>query len=207
MEYITILEQYFKELPLFVREHSERVGTYAQVLVKQLKSLQKTGYFSDLKLPVQVPVNLLGRYHDIGKTGVDSKLWNSTGLFDNELRSLANTHTIIGAHLVRRKLWLPERETSHSELRDIITDCCLYPHERWDGGGYPFGLKGDRIPFYARLIAIADSYDAMMADRPYHVGISSEEALQEIRREAGKQFDPDLAEAFCMSWQARVKAV
>ncbi len=70
------------------------------------------------------------------------------------------------------------------------------PYERWDGKGFPFGIVGDEIPLLARIIGIADAYDAMTADRPYHKGISEPMALDEIRRSAGMKFDPVLAEIF-----------
>ena len=73
----------------------------------------------------------------------------------------------------------------------------MFHHERWDGTGYPFGLKGEQIPLYARIVAIADCYDAMIEDRPYKKNMSSESAIAEIRQQKGKQFDPVLAAIFC----------
>jgi HD-GYP domain-containing protein (c-di-GMP phosphodiesterase class II) len=75
-------------------------------------------------------------------------------------------------------------------------DCVLHHHERWDGDGYPDALSGDEIPLEARILAIADAYDAMTTDRPYRSAISHEEAVAEVERCAGAQFDPVIAEVF-----------
>ena len=77
-----------------------------------------------------------------------------------------------------------------------LADCILAHHERWDGTGYPKGLKGEAIPMIARIIALADSYDAMTSERPYRKALSEEEALIEIRKNAGTQFDPEIARIF-----------
>ena len=77
-----------------------------------------------------------------------------------------------------------------------IADFILSHHERWDGKGYPRSLKGDEIPLQARIISVVDAYDAMTNDRPYSKSISKEEALEEIKRNSGSQFDPEIVEAF-----------
>jgi HD-GYP domain-containing protein (c-di-GMP phosphodiesterase class II) len=76
-------------------------------------------------------------------------------------------------------------------------DCVLHHHERWDGGGYPHGLGGHEIPLEARILAVADAYDAMTSDRPYQRALDHDAALAELRRCAGTQFDPDVVAAFC----------
>jgi HD-GYP domain-containing protein (c-di-GMP phosphodiesterase class II) len=75
-------------------------------------------------------------------------------------------------------------------------DCVLHHHERWDGTGYPYRLAGHEIPFEARILALADAYDAMTSDRPYRPALTHDEAVAEVERCAGTQFDPQLAEAF-----------
>jgi len=85
--------------------------------------------------------------------------------------------------------------SSSAEMLDLA-NCVLAHHERWDGLGYPRGLVGDQIPLQARIIALADSYDAMSSVRPYRKALNEEVILHEIRKNAGRQFDPDIARAF-----------
>jgi HD-GYP domain-containing protein (c-di-GMP phosphodiesterase class II) len=124
--------------------------------------------------------------HDIGKIGIpDAILLKPGPLTDAEMRKMCE-HPELGARLLEQIPYLNET------ARDIV----LHHHERWSGAGYPEGLRGERIPFGARIFALADAWDAMTSDRPYRRALSLEAALDEIDSGAGAQFDPELARAF-----------
>jgi len=123
--------------------------------------------------------------HDIGKVGISDFILLKAGPLTPEERTIIQTHPLIGGKIVE-PLGLRPKE------KDVI----LYHHERWDGRGYPYGLGGEEIPFYCRLLALADVYDALTTDRPYRQRCSIPEALTEIQAHAGTQFDPHLAREF-----------
>jgi HD-GYP domain-containing protein (c-di-GMP phosphodiesterase class II) len=124
--------------------------------------------------------------HDIGKIGIpDAILLKRGQLSEDEQRQMEH-HTSLGVHLV----------SSLPHLQGIATDVIAYHHERWDGAGYPWGLAREAIPLPARIFTIADAFDAMTNDRPYQPAKSVGDAIEEIVRQQGGQFDPDLAQAF-----------
>jgi HD-GYP domain-containing protein (c-di-GMP phosphodiesterase class II) len=123
--------------------------------------------------------------HDIGKIGVPDAILNKSGLLDDEERRIMERHPLAGYEML---IGIPY-------LQDEIP-IVLAHQEHWDGGGYPFGLKGNEIPLGARLFAIADTFDALTSDRPYRLGRSCDEALLVIAEEAGRQFDPQAVAAF-----------
>ena len=124
--------------------------------------------------------------HDIGKIGVpDAILLKPGRLTDRELRTV-QMHTTLGEHLLS---FIPF-------LSDLAHDVVAYHHERWDGAGYPWGLRGKAIPLAARIFAVADAFDALTNDRPYRRARSVAAAITEIQDAAGSQFDPAVVAAF-----------
>lgn len=124
--------------------------------------------------------------HDVGKVKIPSELINKPGPLEPAERALMNTHTIIGQNM------LDQVGGMLAEIGHIVRSC----HERWDGGGYPDGLAGEEIPLAARIVAVCDAFDAMITDRSYRAARSYDEAVGELRRCSGTQFDPAIVEAF-----------
>jgi HD-GYP domain-containing protein (c-di-GMP phosphodiesterase class II) len=130
-------------------------------------------------------LKIAGLIHDIGKIGVDEKILNKPGRLSIDERRDIERHPEIGWRLL-------SSTNEFSELARFV----LNHHEKWDGSGYPNGLKGDAIPLEARIICVADSYDAMTSDRSYRKGLSKEEAILELKRCSGTQFDAEIVNVF-----------
>ena len=157
-------------------EHTERV----------MKLSEKVGKEMNLTADLIDQLSLLGRLHDIGKIAIpDYILLKSQPLTESEFE-IFKTHSEKGYRLAQL---LPE--FSHI-ARGILTH-----HERWDGTGYPLGLKGEEIPLIARIVSVVDSYDSIINDKVYSKGRNKQEAIEELRRCSGKQFDPNIVEVFC----------
>lgn len=123
--------------------------------------------------------------HDVGKIRIPNEIINKPGPLTPEERAIVETHTLIGEEMLDRV------GGALANVGRLVRSC----HERYDGGGYPDGLAGDAIPLVARIVCACDAYNAITTDRPYRAGRSAEEALAEMRRCAGAQFDPDVVEA------------
>jgi HD-GYP domain-containing protein (c-di-GMP phosphodiesterase class II) len=128
--------------------------------------------------------------HDIGKIGIADIILKKTGPLTEEEWQVMRQHPTIGYNVLKSL-----------EFLQNSLPVVLHHQERFDGRGYPNGLKGEQIPLLARIFAIADSFDAMTSDRPYRHAMREEVALQEIRRNAGAQFDPRLVEIFIKLWE------
>jgi HD-GYP domain-containing protein (c-di-GMP phosphodiesterase class II) len=132
-----------------------------------------------------------GALHDVGKLVVPESILNKPGpLTEDELVEVRG-HPEAGARLV----------ALDRTLRPALPGV-LYHHERWDGCGYPTGRAGSEIPLEARILAVADCFDAMTSDRPYRAAMPCEQAIAEVDRCAGTQFDPDVAFAFLAAWES-----
>ena len=127
--------------------------------------------------------------HDVGKVEVRPQLLGKSGPLTLEEVAEIRSHPTAGARLVI------EMRRFHDALPYV-----LFHHERWDGRGYPAGLSGRRIPVEARILAIADAFDAMISPRPYRHALTHEHALAEVEAGAGTQFDPVAAELFVQAW-------
>ncbi|GAB4278334.1 MAG: hypothetical protein Kow0056_10530 [Coriobacteriia bacterium] len=126
--------------------------------------------------------------HDIGKIGTPGDILRKPGRLDEGERLVINEHSAMGAQIV----------DSIPFLRDVVP-IIRHHHERWDGSGYPDGLWGEEIPRLARILAVADAFDAMTSDRPYRTAKSVDEALAEIERCSGQQFDPEAVRALVLA--------
>jgi putative nucleotidyltransferase with HDIG domain len=130
-------------------------------------------------------VHTAGLLHDVGKFAFPDTILLASSRLTDEQRDVVKRHPVDGARIVRRI-------DGYAPVADIIHS----HHERWDGNGYPRGLKGEEIPKAARLISVADTYDVMTARDSYRKPVSSAEAIAELRRVAGSQLDPEVVEVF-----------
>jgi diguanylate cyclase (GGDEF)-like protein/PAS domain S-box-containing protein len=143
----------------------------------------------------RAPLLQAASLHDVGKVAVPDVIINKAGPLDDEEIAFMRRHTLIG-----------ERILSAAPALTRAASLVRWSHERFDGDGYPDGLKGEEIPLGSRIIAVCDSYDAMVSDRPYRDPMTTEEARAELRRCAGTQFDPVVVEIFCDVQLARERA-
>jgi putative two-component system response regulator len=171
-------------------QHLERVQRYSQQLAEAL--IDHPSYSQHVDAEFVRLVYQTSPLHDIGKVGIpDYVLLKPSRLSDDEF-SVMKTHTLIGAQTLEAAL----KNFPQARFLRIARDIAIAHHERWDGGGYPRGLVGDAIPLAARIVAVADVYDALTSKRIYKSAFAHSMAREIIVAEAGQQFDPVLVEAF-----------
>ncbi len=155
----------------YTRGHSKRVAMYAAEIAKRM------GLSED---EIQ-NIYYAGLLHDAGKISIPDAVLNKPGKLTDEERALIQNHTVAGGKMLKQL----------SSIRGI-RETALYHHERYDGTGYPEGLKGDSIPLYARIVGVADSYDAMSSNRVYRRHLNKDDIIEEIQKGSGTQFDPEI---------------
>ncbi|RME64962.1 MAG: HD-GYP domain-containing protein, partial [Nitrospirae bacterium] len=159
----------------YTKGHSERVRRLA------------TEFGRYLGLPIR-DIEILEHaavLHDVGKIGIDDKILKKPGLLDTDEYTLIKAHPVIGDDILAPI-------DRFDEIREVV----VQHHERYDGKGYPYGLAAEEISFKARILSIVDVFDALMTERPYRPAMPYEQVLQEMKRQAGKQFDPQLVYSF-----------
>jgi putative nucleotidyltransferase with HDIG domain len=163
------------------RGHTERVTHIAEVMARHM------GWSEEQMKWLTIGATL----HDIGKIGVPDCILNKPGPLDHEEYEVMRQHPEMGARMLDGIPFLKP-----------ILPYVLYHHERWDGSGYPRGLKVNEIPLEGRLLAIADTVDAVLSNRPYRKANTPEKAIEELTRFKGVQFDPVLTDMFIDLWKA-----
>ncbi len=164
---------------LYTAQHSTRV---ALITYRICMLIEMSKYYRNT-------ITLSAYTHDIGKLSIPDGILNKEGpLTDDEYEEMKE-HTIDGAELLEKQ-----------EKYTHIKDGAMYHHERWDGKGYPTGAKGEEIPFPARVIAIGDSIDAMMSDRPYRKALSKQQCREEIEKNSQIMYEPQLVKIVLENW-------
>jgi len=168
--------------------HLDRIFHFTRVIARDLSANSPE---LGLSVVTAEEIAKVSPLHDLGKVGVSVELLNKTGkLTHEEVCSLQN-HVLAGSTLIEEVYAQTE-----SEYLFLAQQIARLHHERWDGKGYPYGLAGEDTPLCARIVALTDAYDVITSRRSYQIGLSHEEAKQEIVRNSGTQFDPKVVAAF-----------
>lgn len=170
----------------YTHGHTERVTQYSLIIAEELEDLPEAREYKNFRETLHVA----GLLHDVGKIGVPDSILNKNGPLTKPEYEKVKEHSITGAAIL-----YPIRE-----LGDIAREVRAH-HERFDGSGYPDRLKGNEIPFIARIISVADTFDAITSDRPYRQKKMEEIAMQIIKDNSGSQFDPIVVSAFLLAYR------
>jgi putative two-component system response regulator len=170
--------------------HIERTSAYMKLLIEAMKT--QGLYAEEIGKWDLESVVLSARLHDIGKVSIPDVILKKPDKLTPEEFATMKTHSALGEQIIEQMV----KMTGDVEFLQNAKLSAAYHHERWDGKGYPYGLKEMNIPLHGRIMAIVDVYDALTSDRPYKKAFSDEEAVRIILEESGKQFDPAIAMVF-----------
>ena len=171
-------------------QHLERISIYSTRLAAALR--QDPRYRRTITPQFVKSIGISSALHDIGKVGVEDAILLKTSELSDDERQQMQLHTSIGGDCIRRI----EVQLGTSNFLEMAREIALFHHERWDGTGYPHGLVGEEIPLAARIVAIADVYDALSVRRTYKNPIRHQKCVEIIRAAAGKHFDAQLVDVF-----------
>jgi HD-GYP domain-containing protein (c-di-GMP phosphodiesterase class II) len=170
----------------YTHGHTERVTNYSLAIAKELEGLPEIAAYNNFRETLQIAALL----HDIGKIGIPDRVLNKHTRLTPEEYEEIKKHSIIGSTILN----------PIKELRDVSREVRAH-QECYDGSGYPDGLKGTGIPLIARIIGVADAFDAITTNRSYRKARTAEEAVQELKRCSGSQFDPVIVSAFLLAYE------
>ncbi len=179
-DFISVIVEAMDSRDPYTASHSNRVSDLTEYICT----------FFNVSASEREMIHIAAHLHDIGKIGVPDEILRKEGSLSELEWSTMKSHSDIGFKIL-------SRIDGFQEIANIV----LHHHERWDGGGYPDGLKGDSIPFGSKIIAIADSMDAMLSDRTYRRGISFQECRGEIEKNAGIMYDPKIVRKVMENWE------
>lgn len=171
-------------------EHIKRTQEYVASIAKALAKKPK---FATILTPDYIEMlYMCAPLHDMGKVSISDSILLKPGKLTPQEFSIMQKHCEFGAQILQRSL----QRIGHDPFLELAYQVARWHHDRWDGEGYPDGLQGDAIPLAARIMSVADVYDALISRRPYKEPMTHEDALSLIKEDSGKRFDPEVVEAF-----------
>jgi len=170
--------------------HNDRMAAYVKILIKAME--ERGVYVDEIRGWDIEKVVSSSHLHDMGKIIISDTILNKPDKLSYEENEQIKTHTTEGVRIIDRMIM----QTGEEEFLSNAKLYAEYHHERWDGAGYPHGLKGTDIPLHGRILAVVDTYDALVSKRPYKEAYANEESVNIILTNAGKQFDPKIVAVF-----------
>jgi len=170
--------------------HNNRTAAYVEILIKAME--ERGVYVDEIRGWDIEKVVFSSHLHDMGKIIISDVILNKPGKLSDEEYAQIKTHTTEGVRIIDRMIM----QTGEEEILSNAKLYAEYHHERWDGAGYPHGLRGTDIPLHGRILAVADAYDALISKRPYKEAYANEKSVNIILSNAGKQFDPKIVDVF-----------
>jgi len=187
---VTVLADVVEERDEETGGHNDRTAAYVKIMIEGM--IKYEVYTDEMREWDMEKVISAARLHDLGKIHVKDAILNKPGKLNAEEYDQIKLHTTEGALIIDRMI----DQIGDDEYLSYAKLFAEYHHERWDGSGYPHGLKGKEIPLQGRILAIVDVYDAVVSKRPYKEAATDEEAADIIEAESGKSFDPKIVEVF-----------